>query len=316
VFVPYAGKPLKSRAVCYWKVRVTTNQGVSAWSEPAVWTMGLLSDTDWKAQWTGLDRMFAADALEGKTRLATRYFRKEFETPQKPVKAMLYLSGLGLYKLYVNGKKIGEQELSPTPTDYTQVVKYNTFDVTDNITKDKNALAVTLGNGRFFSMRIGEVGIPSVRHFGFPKMLLQLELEYADGSRQTVVSDDTWKVTAEGPIRTNSEFDGEEYDATKEMPGWNAAGFNDAGWLPGRAGGRARRQGRGTNQPEYQSDGNREAGSDKTVRQRRACARYGTEHGGLGAHESGREPWRPGKTSLFRKRECRRLYLLSQHSRC
>ncbi|MDR2449653.1 MAG: glycoside hydrolase family 78 protein [Prevotellaceae bacterium] len=233
VFVPYAGKPLESRTVCYWKVGITTNQGVSVWSEPAVWTMGLLKAADWQAQWTGLDRAFAGDVLEKKTRLAARYFRKEFETPQKPVKATLYLSGLGLYKLYVNGQKIGDQELSPTPTDYTKAVKYNTFDVTGSIVRGKNALATTLGNGRFFSVRIGQVdNIPAVRHFGFPKMLLQLELEYADGSRQTVVSDGAWKVTAEGPIRANNEYDGEEYDATKEMPGWNAAGFNDAGWLP------------------------------------------------------------------------------------
>ena len=232
VFVPYAGKPLESRTACYWKVQVATNRGVSAWSKPALWTMGLLKDADWQAQWTGLDKSFAGDVLKGKTRLAARYFRKEFETVQKPVKATLYLSGLGLYKLYVNGEKIGEQELSPTPTDYTKVVKYNTFDVTRHIAKGKNALATTLGNGRFFSMR-GAVGtIPDIRHFGFPKMLLQLELDYADGSRQTVVSDNTWKVTADGPIRANNEFDGEEYDATKEMPGWNAVGFNDAGWLP------------------------------------------------------------------------------------
>jgi alpha-L-rhamnosidase len=194
--------------------------------------MGLLNTADWQAKWIGLDRAFAGDVLEGKTRLAARYFRKEFETPQKPVKAMLYLSGLGLYKLYVNGEKIDDQELSSTPTDYTKVVKYNTFDVTDNIVRGKNALCTTLGNGRFFSMRIGEVGVPNIRHFGFPKMLLQLELEYADGSRQTVVSDGTWKVTANGPIRANNEFDGEEYDATKEIPGWNVAGFDDAGWLP------------------------------------------------------------------------------------
>ena len=233
VFVPYAGKPLESRTVCYWKVRITTNQGAPVWSEPAVWSMGLLHAADWQAQWTGLDRAFAGDVLKGKTRLSARYFRKEFDTPQKPVKATLYLSGLGLYKLYVNGQKIGDQELSPTPTDYDKAVKYNTFDVTDHIVRGTNALATTLGNGRFFSVRIGAVDyIPDVRHFGFPKMLLQLELEYADGSRQTVVSDGTWKVTADGPIRANNEYDGEEYDATKEMPGWNAVGFNDAGWLP------------------------------------------------------------------------------------
>jgi alpha-L-rhamnosidase len=232
-FVPYAGKPLASRAVCYWKVGITTNQGVSTWSEPAMWSMGLLSANDWQAHWTGLDRTFPGEVTEGKTRLSARYLRKEFETPQKPVKATLYLSGLGLYKLYVNGEKIGDQELSPTPTDYDKVVKYNTFDLTNHIVQGKNALGTVLGNGRFFSMRIGAVEIiPGVRHFGFPKMLLQLELEYADGSRQTVVSDDTWKITAEGPIRANNEFDGEEYDATKEMPGWSAAGFDDAAWLP------------------------------------------------------------------------------------
>jgi alpha-L-rhamnosidase len=232
VFVPYAGKPLESRTICYWKVGITTNRGDSTWSKPAVWSMGLLNAADWQAQWTGLDRAFDGDVLQAKTRLAARYFRKEFETPQKPVKATLYLSGLGLYKLYVNGEKIGDQELSPTPTDYTKVVKYNTFDVTDHIVRGKNALATTLGNGRFFSVRIGRVGtIPDIRHFGFPKMLLQLELEYADGSRQTVVSDGTWKVTADGPIRANNEYDGEEYDANKEMPGWNAVGFNDTGWL-------------------------------------------------------------------------------------
>ncbi|MDR0697929.1 MAG: alpha-rhamnosidase, partial [Tannerella sp.] len=68
IFVPYAGKPLESRTVCYWKVGITTNQGVSVWSEPAVWTMGLLKAADWQAQWTGLDRTFAGDVPEGKTR--------------------------------------------------------------------------------------------------------------------------------------------------------------------------------------------------------------------------------------------------------
>ena len=226
VNVPYGGKKLESRNDCFWKVMVTTNRGSSGWSNPASWNMGLLTPADWQAKWTGLDKSFKNDELDGRTRLAARYFRKEFDATQKPVKATLYVSGLGFYKLFINGKTIGDQEFAPTPTDYSKVVKYNTFDVTNELIQGKNAVATTLGNGRYFSMRQ-----PGVRHFGFPKMILQLELTYADGSKQIVVSDDSWKVTADGPIRANNEFDGEEYNAMMEMPGWNTSGFDDSKWL-------------------------------------------------------------------------------------
>jgi alpha-L-rhamnosidase len=226
VFIPYSGKKPESRATCFWKVQVTTNKGKSEWSQPASWTMGLTESSDWQAQWTGLDKSFAGDVTTGKTRLSARYFRKEFDAAQQPVKATVYISGLGLYKLYINGKKIGgEQELAPTPTDYTRSVKYNTFDVTGEIVQGKNAIATALGNGRYFSFRQ-----PGARHFGFPKMILQLELTYADGTVQTILSDNSWKVTADGPVRANSEYDGEEYDARKELTGWNIAGFDDSAW--------------------------------------------------------------------------------------
>ncbi|KAA6344990.1 hypothetical protein EZS27_007415 [termite gut metagenome] len=225
--IAYGGKALESRAQCFWKVKVTTNKGESAWSKPARWTMGLLNDSDWQAQWTGLDKSFEYDRPDAPhTRLSARYFRKEFTSESTIKRAVLYISGLGLYKLYINGKEIGEQELSPTPTDYTKSIKYNTFDVTKNIQKKTNTLGIVLGNGRFFTMRP-----KGVKHFGFPKMIMQLEIEYADGNKQTVISDTTWKVTADGPIRANNEFDGEEYDANKEMPGWNKNGFNADNWL-------------------------------------------------------------------------------------
>ena len=229
--VLYGGKKLESRTVCFWKVKITTNQGSSEWSRPASWSMGLMNQNDWQAKWTGLDKSFKNDVVDkANTRLAARYFRKEFDANQKPVKATVYVSGLGLYKLYINGKKIGDQELAPTPTDYTKVVKYNTFDVTNELSQGKNAIATTLGNGRFFHLRYDPKDA-FTRNFGFPKMILQLELTYADGSTQTIVSDDSWKVTADGPIRANNEFDGEEYDATMEMPGWDATGFDDSKWL-------------------------------------------------------------------------------------
>ncbi|MDR1173014.1 MAG: glycoside hydrolase family 78 protein [Bacteroidales bacterium] len=233
--VPYGGKKLESRTVCYWKVKVTANRGSSDWSQPASWSMGLLDPSEWQAKWTGLDKSFKSDAVDQRnTRLAARYFRKEFDAAQKPVKATVYVSGLGLYKLYINGKRIGDHELAPTPTDYSKSVRYNTFDVTGELIQGKNAIATTLGNGRFFTMRYDPKNL-FIRGFGFPKMILQLELTYADGSKQTVVSDDSWKVTADGPIRANNEFDGEEYDATREMPGWNVTGFDDSKWMQAEA---------------------------------------------------------------------------------
>ncbi len=233
--VKYEGQPLSSRSVCFWKVRIFTNQGTMEWSQPAQWTMAFMRESDWQAKWIGLDQSFPGDVLKGKTRLAARYFRKEFSTDKKVAKATLYLSGLGLYEAYVNGNKIGNQVLAPTPTDYSKSIKYNTLDVTSCLVSGNNAIGIVLGNGRFFNMRTIEdksyPPLPPTQNYGFPKMILQLEMDFTDGSRQTVISDDTWKVTVDGPIRANSEWDGEEYDARKEMAGWSKPGYDDQNWL-------------------------------------------------------------------------------------
>lgn len=235
IHIKYEGKPLSSRMVCFWKVKVVTNQGISKWSEPAQWSMAFMNQEDWKAQWTGLDKSFPSDVLKEKTRLAARYFRKEFQTEKSITKATLYISGLGLYKAYVNGNEIGNQVLAPTPTDYSKSIKYNTFDITKHLIPGKNAMGVVLGNGRFFNMRTIEdksfPPLPPTQNYGFPKMIVQLEIDFSDGTRKTIISDDTWKVSADGPIVANNEFDGEEYDARKEMPEWTQAGYNDQSWL-------------------------------------------------------------------------------------
>ena len=235
VNIPYGGKPLESRVSCFWKIKVSTNQGASDWSQPALWSMAFMNDNDWKAQWIGLDKSFPGDILKEKTRLAARYFRKEFQNNREIIKSTLYVSGLGLYEAYINGKRIGDQVLAPTPTDYTKSVKYNTFDVTNLLTVGDNAIGIILGNGRFFNMRTIEdksyPPLPPTQNYGFPKMILQLEIEYVDGSKQIIVSDGSWKVTADGPIIANNEFDGEEYDARKEMQGWSSPGFSDDNWF-------------------------------------------------------------------------------------
>ncbi|QEM05275.1 Bacterial alpha-L-rhamnosidase [Mucilaginibacter rubeus] len=230
IMVDYAGKPLSSRAECYWKVRVWTDNGASAWSQLAKWSVGLLNPADWKAKWIGCDRGFAWDSVSKFSRLSARYYRRGFNLNKAIKRATAYVVGLGHYELYLNGEAIGDQVLAEAPTDYTQSVKYNTFDVTACLKRGDNAIGTVLGNGRYFTMR-PKYKPKKIKEFGFPKMLLQLEVEYTDGSKQTIVSDNSWHFTAAGPIRTNNEYDGEEYDATKEFPGWNSAGFDDSQWL-------------------------------------------------------------------------------------
>lgn len=230
IHVVYQGEPLGSRTKCYWKVKVWSKNGESAWSEPAYWSMGLMNYKDWSGRWIGLDRSFDWESEEKYSRLAARYFRKEFKAEKEIKSASAYIIGLGLYELYLNGEKVGDQVLAPGPTDYVKNVKYNAFDVTEHLKQGDNAIGVVLGNGRYFSMRLYKPY--KVRHYGYPKMLFQLEVEYSDGSKQILKTDESWKVTADGPIRTNNEYDGEEYDARKEMPGWNKTGFDDSKWLP------------------------------------------------------------------------------------
>lgn len=229
--VPYDGKELTSRQLCFWKVRVWCGKHGDDWSEKGFWQVGLLEESDWKAQWIGLDRSFEWDVLDAGSRLSARYFRKEFDIPQNFNDARLYIVGMGVFELYVNGLKVGDQVLAPSPTDFTQQVKYTAFELTSHLKSGRNTIGVILGNGRFFNVRQNYKPW-KIHNYGFPKMLFQLEVLQKDGNIFTVLSDSTWRVTADGPIRTNNEFNGEEYDSGKEFYGWNNAGFDDSAWLP------------------------------------------------------------------------------------
>jgi len=163
-------------------------------------------------------------------RLPARYLRHDF-TVAKPVRrATAYVCGVGLLELYVNGRKLSEDVLSPALAEYDQRAFYLTFDATAELQSGDNALGVILGNGRFFAPR---VRVPAAAvSYGYPKLRLQLNLEYTDGTTAEVVSDQSWKVTADGPIRANNEYDGEEYDARLDMPGWCQPKFDDSQWQP------------------------------------------------------------------------------------
>lgn len=230
VLIPYTGKPLASNIYYYWKVKVKTNKGEAVESKPVFFTVGFADPKNWKAKWIGYDKAFAWDSITQWSRLSARYYRKEFTAAKKLKKAYVNIVGLGMYELLINGKKIGDQVLAPAPTDYRKTVLSNTFDVTENILQGKNAVGVILGNGRFFTMR-QNFKPQKINTFGFPKLLLQLDMIFDDGTKQTLITDESWRFTADGPIRTNNEYDGEEYDATKELGNWTRAGYNEARWL-------------------------------------------------------------------------------------
>lgn len=229
--VQYKGKELKDKDNAFWKVKIWTNHGESGWSEPAYWSMGIMDYVGWKStRWIGLDKAMPWDSVSKFSRLSARYLRKNFAVKQKIKDAKIYIMGLGLYELSLNGNKIGNQQLAPVPTDYTKNVKYNVFDVTAQLQKGANVIGTILGNGRYFTMR-QDYKPYKIKTFGYPKLALQLDILYEDGSHEIIKTDPTWKLMADGPIRTNNEYDGEEYDARKEMPGWNKPGFDDSGWM-------------------------------------------------------------------------------------
>ena len=162
--------------------------------------------------------------------LPARYLRRTFAVPKKVKRATAYVCGLGLSELYLNGQKVGRDLLSPAMAEYDRRAFYVTYEVTDQLRRGRNAVGVILGNGRYYAPR---VKVPAeCRTFGYPKLLLQLNIEYADGTTAQVVSDARWKLTDDGSIRANNEFDGEVDDARKEFPDWNRAAFDDAKWHP------------------------------------------------------------------------------------
>ena len=227
LYIPYGGRPLEGGMKCYWKVQVRTNRGRSAWSVPATWVTGMMAPLSWKAHWLG--GSFPGD--DRMSHVPARHFRKTFTLDGPVRQATLFVCGQGLYEAWVNGRKTGNYELAPASTEYEKKLYYNVYDVTRHLCKGWNTLGVLVGNGPFVKERIQNRG----EGYGLPTMLAQLELVYEDGRRETIVSDTSWKCTVDGPIRANSEFDGEVYDARREMSGWTRSGFDDSSWEAARS---------------------------------------------------------------------------------
>ncbi len=235
--IAYVGKALNSRDVCHWCVEVWDEAGNSAKSEPSLWTMGLLKKSDWSAKWIAADPKIIERDQEAVTPTlidpgTPALFRKEFEI-QNPIKrATLYASARGIFELRANGRRVGEDIFAPEWTDYDKRIHYRTYDVTALIKLGCNAIGATLGDGWWS----GYLGWQETRaRYGSLEnsLLVQLEVELADGQRLTVSSDGSWTCNT-GPILFSDFMMGETYDARRERTGWDAVNFSSKDWLPAR----------------------------------------------------------------------------------
>ncbi len=157
------------------------------------------------------------------------YLRKTFAADKQIKRATLYATALGVYEIRINGTKAGDVELAPGWTDYNKRVHYNTCDVTSLVKPGRNAIGAILADGWYD----GYLGYSFKRHNygGDPRLRAQLELEFEDGSRETVITDNSWRASY-GPLREADLLMGTTYDANREMAGWDTADFDDSKWQP------------------------------------------------------------------------------------
>ena len=218
--IEYEGTELTSTIHCCWNVCVwDKNDVVSKYSDYAYWEMGLLYENDWKAKWIGFDHSFIQKAIGApyNVGLPSPFFRHSFETQKSVKEARVYSTSLGLYELYINGSKIGNEEFAPGWTDYNKRIQYQTYDVTKMLLSGKNSIGGVLGDGWY----IGNVAIAGRNQYGdYPLLLLvQMKIVFTDGTIEYIVSDNSWKGNT-GPICYSDIQMGEYYDAGKEFEGW------------------------------------------------------------------------------------------------
>ena len=204
----------------WWRLRIWDGKGqVTVWSEPSFFSLGL-NTSDWKAKW--ITSVWKKDS-------PMPYFRKVFDTGKaesKLQRAVVYFCGLGCGDIYLNGELVDKKRiLDPAQTNYEQYALYSTFDITSGLVKGENCLGVMLGEGWYGQ---NSVWGPWAK-YGDPLFRLQMEITYEDGSKEMIVSDESWLWTS-GPVLKGNIYAGEVYDATKEIKGWSEVGIQLNGW--------------------------------------------------------------------------------------
>jgi len=241
--VVYAGKTLVSGERAYWRVRVWDQKAhVSEFSTPAYFEMGLLQKEDWKGQWIGASERPLCPGDPGSPWQATHgenadapvnpaiMLRKEFNLPGKIKSARAYICGLGYFELYLNGARVGDHVLDPGYTNFDRRVLYVTHDVTAQLKEGANAIGIVLGGG-WYDMPTPDIWDSQKATWRrSPRALVQVNITLADGTVQTLQSDERWRVSTGGPVVFNSVRGGEIYDARKEVKGWDQSGCQDDRW--------------------------------------------------------------------------------------
>ncbi|WP_116953013.1 family 78 glycoside hydrolase catalytic domain [Jiangella endophytica] len=227
VLVPWPDDPLTSRERVSVRVRLHGDDGsTTGWSAPTTLEAGLLEPADWTAVPVG----GAWDEEPESDDRRPSLVRREFTAGDGLVAARLYATAHGLYEAELNGRRVGDDALSPGWTVYPEHLRYYTYDVTALLRPGRNALGAWLGDG-WYRGRLGWNGGFRNLYGTDLSFLAQLELTYADGRVETIATDAGWRA-APSPILRAGNYDGEDYDARAEQAGWSEPGFDDAGWTP------------------------------------------------------------------------------------
>lgn len=205
----YEGQPLHSREIAYWSVKLWDENGEGGEISTGSFEMGLLENTDWKAKWiTGNYKVKKSE------RYPVDCFRKHISITREVKSARLYITACGLYEARLDGEKIGNYCLAPGHTDYRKRVQYQTYDVTELLSLGNHTMTVQLADG-WYRGGCGAWGIRN-QYGTETKLLAQLEITYADGKRETIVTDESWDWSNDGPIRFADNKDGEVVNANRE----------------------------------------------------------------------------------------------------
>ncbi|HVW94648.1 MAG TPA: family 78 glycoside hydrolase catalytic domain [Mucilaginibacter sp.] len=221
--IGYDGKPLEPFTKYFWLVEVWDNGGRKSTSPINSFETGMMQKANWKGTWISDNN--------GINVKPAPYFRTTFNAPKKIRSARAYIAVVGLYELYINGKKIGNHRLDPMYTRFDRRTLYVTYDVTPELQNGENAMGVLLGNGWYNLQSTAVWYFDKSPWRNRPAFCLDLRITYDDGTTEVISSDKKWK-TSLSPIIFNSIYTAEHYDARLEQPGWNTINFRDTSWKP------------------------------------------------------------------------------------
>ncbi len=232
--IEYEGNPLKSFRKYYWRIKVYNQKNeASSWSEINWFETAMLDPKDWNAKWISdgsSNPEHDEDYYKKEDRMPL--LRKVFLTNKKITAARLYISGLGYYEAFLNGKKIGDHVLDPGFTTYRKQVLYAVFDITAMLKKGDNTAAIMMGSGWWNPspmLIFGRIDVRKIQETGRPCVKAEIHITYNDGSAETISTDETW-LTAPGAVIHNNVYLGEKYDARLEQKNWNTTGADKRTW--------------------------------------------------------------------------------------